>query len=271
LSSTPLKTGRFSGAFGKALFLLPLLIVVVFYLLVLLLTFLSYPPVSIFGLLVSPEIGHAIFLSLTTATASSMIAMALGVPTAYVLARRDFPGKAILDALLDIPVFISPIAIGALLLVAFSGSPGRWLQGHLFDVVFAVPGIIVAQATIVTALAVRLMKATFEGIPPRYEKVARSLGCSQWAAFWKVVLPLSKSGLIATAILVWARAVGEFGATVTLAGATERRTATIPTAIYLGFASADVERGLTLVLILIFIATLSLVGLRKMAGKTVEL
>jgi molybdate transport system permease protein len=265
------KTGRLSDAVGNALFFLPLFFIVFFYMAVLMFTFFSYPPVTVFGILVSAEVAHAIFLSVTTASVSSVIAIALGVPTAYVLARRQFPGKDIVDALLDIPVFISPIAVGALLLVAFSSPQGRWLQNQFLDIVFTVPGIIVAQAAIVTALAVRLMKATFESIPPRYERVARSLGCSQWSAFWKVVLPLSRSGLIATAILVWARAVGEFGATVTLAGATERKTATIPTAIYLGFAGADVERALTLVLILIVIATLSLVGLRRIAGRTIDL
>ncbi len=262
------RTGRFSTLIGKAIFVLPLFFIVALYLTVLALTFFSYPPVRLFGIMVSPEVLHAIALSLTTATASSLIAMAIGVPTAYFLARRQFPGKALVDALLDIPVFLSPIAVGALLLIAFSSPQGRWLQDHSGDVVFATPGIIVAQAAIVTALAVRLMKATFEAIPLRYEKVARSLGCTQWAAFRKVVLPLSRSGLIATAILVWARAIGEFGATVTLAGATERKTATIPTSIYLGFASADVERALTLVLILIFIAMLSLIGLRRVAGAT---
>jgi len=256
---------------GKAIFILPLLFIVGAYLAVLALTFISYPPVKIFGIMVSPEVRHAIALSLTTATVSSLIAMALGVPTAYFLARRQFPGKALVDTLLDLPVFISPIAIGALLLVAFSSPQGRWLQSHTLELVFEVPGIIVAQAAIVTALAVRLMKATFEAIPERYEKVARSLGCTQWAAFRKVVLPLSKSGLIATAIVVWARAIGEFGATVTLAGATERKTATIPTAIYLGFASADVERALTLVVILVFISMLSLIGLRRIAGRPLQL
>lgn len=262
---------RFSLVPGKMLFALPLLFIVSFYVLILVLTFQNHPPVRILGLMISTEIRHAIFLSMTTATASSLIAMALGVPTAYFLARRQFPGKGLVDALLDIPVFLSPIAIGALLLVAFSSPQGRWLQDSLFDVVFEIPGIIVAQATIVTALAVRLMKATFEGIPPRYEKVARSLGCTEWQAFRKVVVPLSRSGLLASAILVWARAVGEFGATVTLAGATERKTATIPTSIYLGFASADVGRALTLVIILILIATLGLVGLRSIAGRTLEL
>jgi molybdate transport system permease protein len=268
---SPKPMRRFTLIMGRALFALPLLFIVFFYLLILFLTFRNHPPVKIFGLMVSSEIAHAIFLSLTTATASSVIALALGVPTAYFLARRHFPGKSVIDALLDIPVFISPIAIGALLLVAFSSSQGRWLQSHLLEVVFEVPGIIIAQATIVTALAVRLMKASFEAIPIRYEKVARSLGCTEWMAFRKVVLPLSRSGLLATAIVVWARAVGEFGATVTLAGATERKTATIPTSIYLGFASADVGRALTLVVILIFIAMLSLIGLRRMAGKTLEL
>lgn len=262
---------HFSTVSKRALFALPLFFTVFFYLAVLFLTFQDYPPVRIFGTMISPEVRHAIFLSLTTATASSLIAMALGVPTAYFLARRHFPGDAFLDALLDIPVFISPIAIGALLLVAFSSPQGRWIQDHFMEVVFVVPGIVVAQATIVTALAVRLMKATFEAIPLRYEKVARSLGCTEWMAFWKVALPLSRSGLIATAIVVWARAIGEFGATVTLAGATERKTATIPTSIYLGFASADVERALTLVAILMLIAMLSLVGLRRVAGKTLEL
>lgn len=262
---------RFSSGLGKAVFIAPLLFILLFYLAVIALTFLRYPPVKIFGIMISPEVRHAIALSLTTATASSLIAMALGVPTAYFLARRSFPGKMIVDALLDIPVFISPIAIGALLLVAFSGPQGRWMQDRLFGVVFEIPGIIVAQAAIVTALAVRLMKATFEAIPLRYEKVARSLGCTQWAAFRKVVLPLSKSGLIATAIVVWARAMGEFGATVTLAGATERKTATIPTAIYLGFAGADVGRALTLVVILILISMLSLIGLRLVAGRTLKL
>lgn len=255
----------------RLLFALPLIFIVAFYITVLVLTFVNHPPVRIFGIALSPEITHAIFISLTTATVSSIIAMSLGVPTAYFLARRNFPGKSLIDALLDIPVFLSPIAIGALLLVAFSSTQGRWAQSHLFEIVFEVPGIIVAQATIVTALAVRLMKGTFESIPTRYEKVARSLGCTEWLAFRKVILPLSRSGLIATAIVVWARAIGEFGATVTLAGATERKTATIPTSIYLGFSTADVERALTLVLILIMIATLSLVGLRRVAGKTLEL
>jgi molybdate transport system permease protein len=256
---------------GKFPFLLPMLLLIFFYVAVLVLTFRHYPPAPMLRLIVTPEVLHAIFLSLATATGSSMIAFLFGVPTAYYLARNQFPGKGLVDALLDIPVFLSPIAVGALLLVAFSSAEGRWLQERLGDVIFEIPGILVAQSAIVTALAVRLMKATFESIPARYEKVARSLGCTEWMAFRKIILPLSKNGLIASAILVWARAVGEFGATVTLAGATEGKTATIPTAIYLGFSSADVSRALTLVAILMLISIATLVGMRRIAGRTLEL
>ncbi len=258
-------------SFEKALFAVPLLLVMLFYLGILALTYQSYPPFELLDILGSSEVRHAIFLSLLTATVSSAIALVIGVPSAYFLARRDFPGKSFVDALLDTPVFLSPIAMGALLLVAFSSAQGRWFQEHVAEVVFAVPGIIVAQASIVTALTIRLMKATFESIPERYERVARSLGCTEWMAFRKVVLPLSKSGLIASAILVWARAIGEFGATVMLAGATEGKTATVPTSIYLSFSGADVNRALTLVLILILVATMSLVGLRRVAGRPLEL
>ena len=262
---------RKRASLGKLPFLLPMVLVILFYLTILALTFADYPPLSMLALVITPEVRHAIFLSLTTATASSGIALALGVPTAYYLARNQFPGKALVDALLDIPIFLSPIAVGALLLVAFSSDAGRWTQARVGEVIFETPGIIIAQATIVTALAVRLMKGTFESIPARYEKVARSLGCTEWMAFRKIVLPLSKNGLIASAILVWARAVGEFGATVMLAGATERKTATIPTAIYLGFASADITRALTLVAILTLISLVTLVCLRRIAGRTLEL
>jgi len=255
----------------KLPFLLPMVFVVVFYALIIVFTYKEYPPVSMLRMLLTSEVLHAVFLSLATATAASIVAFMLGVPSAYFLARSEFPGKKFVDALLDIPVVLSPIAIGALLLVAFSSSEGRWLQEHVGEVVFELPGIIIAQATIVTALAIRLMKGAFESIPVRYEKVARSLGCSEWMAFRKVVLPLSRNGLTASAIVVWARAIGEFGATVTLAGATTGKTATIPTAIYLGFASADITRALTLVAILMFISATTLIGLRQVAGRALEL
>jgi len=107
------------------------------------------------------------------------------------------------------------------------------------------------------------MKSSFDGIDPSYENVGRTLGLTKTRAFFHVTLPLAKNGLLAAAIITWARAVGEFGATVTLAGATPMKTETLPTAIHLGFAAADIPKAVSAILILIFISMGALVLLRR--------
>ncbi|MBI2868455.1 MAG: ABC transporter permease subunit, partial [Chloroflexi bacterium] len=170
--------------------------------------------------ILSPEVLFAIRLSIITATASTIIAMVIAVPAAYAISKSSFFGKSLVDSLLDLPIVVSPVAIGAALLVFFSTPLGAAINGRPVTFVFAVPGIVLAQVTIVSALAIRLLKSTFDGIDPRFEQVSRTLGCSKPEAFLRVILPLAKDGLVAAAILTWARAVGEFGATITLAGAT---------------------------------------------------
>jgi molybdate transport system permease protein len=133
--------------------------------------------------------------------------------------------------------------------------------------VFAIPGIIVAQFVVVSALAIRLLKSTFDSIDPRYEQVGRTLGCSKLEAFFRVILPLSKDGLVASSILTWARAVGEFGATITLAGATIMKTETLPIAIFLSLASADIEKAVAVIFILVIIAVVALLVIRKLIGR----
>lgn len=214
--------------------------------------------------LISSEILFSIKLSLITATVASILALLIAVPSAYALSRFNFPGKNILDALLDLPIFISPIAIGAMILVFFNTTAGETVE-RMHPFVFEVSGIILAQFTIVSALALRLMKSTFDGIDVRYEDVSRTLGCSKTMAFFKVTLPMAKSGLIAAAIITWARAVGEFGATITLAGATAMKTETLPVAIHLGFATADIQKAVAVIMVLILIATFSLVLLRQIS------
>ena len=137
--------------------------------------------------------------------------------------------------------------------------------GELF-VAGIIPGIILAQFTIVTALAIRLLKSTFDSIDPRYEQVGRTLGCTKLKAFCTVTLPLAKNGLIAAAILTWARAIGEFGATVTLAGATKQKTETLPIAIFLNLATADVEKAVAVIFILIAISVVALIFLRRISS-----
>lgn len=213
-----------------------------------------------------PSTLFSIRLSLVTATLATFLAVAVGLPAAYALSRFEFPGKHVLDTFLEIPMIISPIALGAALLVFFNTPLGTLIQAKGIYFVFEVPGIILAQFASVAGLATRLMKASLDEIAPRYEAVARSLGLSPWLAFCKVTLPLSLRGITASVILSWAKAVGEFGATVTLAGAMPGKTETLPVAIFLALGSANVERAVVLILILAFLGLITLYAVR-MTGK----
>ncbi|MBN1253739.1 MAG: ABC transporter permease subunit [Deltaproteobacteria bacterium] len=221
---------------------------------------------TLISTIVSPEIIYAIKLSLFTATVSTTFAMLAAIPAAYAISHFQFPGKSVVDTILDLPIVISPIALGAALLVFFNTPAGAAIESKLIRFVFEVPGIILAQFMVITALAVRLLKSTFDGIDPRYEQVGRTLGCTKLAAFYKVTLPLARNGLIAAAILTWARAIGEFGATVTLAGATKQKTETLPIAIFLNLATADIEKAVAVIFILIAIAVLALILLRRISS-----
>ncbi len=215
----------------------------------------------------SGELLFSIRLTLITASLSTLLAVVFAVPASYAISRAEFPGKRVVDTILDLPIVLSPIALGAALLIFFNTSMGSGIEKNLLHFVFEVPGVVLAQFVVVTALAVRLMKSTFDGISLRYETVARTLGCNRWQVFFKITLPLAKNGLIASAILAWARAAGEFGATVTLAGATRMKTETLPVAIYLSLSSADVEKAVAVILVLVAISLVTLVFLRRVGGK----
>lgn len=221
--------------------------------------------------LISEEILFAIRLSVITATISAVISILIAIPVAYAISRASFPGKDIVDSLLDLPIVISPVALGAALLVFFNTPLGAAIDDNVIKFVFSVPGIVLAQITVISALAIRLLKSTFDSIDPRYEQVARTLGCSKPEAFFRVSLPLARDGLIAATILTWARAVGEFGATVTLAGATAMKTETLPTAIFLSLATADVGKAIAVIFVLVIIAVAALLVIRKIIGRRYQL
>ena len=200
------------------------------------------------------EISFAIKLSLLTATIASVLAVIISIPVAYVFSRHTFIGKNFFDTLLDLPIVLSPIALGAMLLIFFNTPLGKQFEQWIGPFVFEVKGIILAQFFVVVGLSIRLLKATFEGIDPEYETLARSLGYNKMRVFLKVVLPMALKGIISSLLLVWGRAIGEFGATVTLAGATTMKTETIPVAIYLSFESADITSALVYITILVVIS-----------------
>lgn len=160
-------------------------------------------------------------------------------------------------------MIVSPAALGAMLLIFFSNPVGVWIQDNLITCVFALPGIILAQVVSTIGIATRLIKAVIDEIPQRYEDVAMSLGASPLKAFLTITLPLSKKGIIAASILTWAKALGEFGATITVAGTMAMKTETLPIAIFMRLGSADIEGTIAMILILISVglATLCIVRL----------
>lgn len=208
------------------------------------------------------DIQSAIFLSLLAATASSIVAVVVAIPSAYALARMDFPGKRLIDTFIDLPMVLTPIALGTLILMTWNTAPGKFLAGFGVTLPFTLAGVILAQFTVVVAVSVRMLKATFEQVSPRQEQVARLLGCTAFGSFVHVTLPLARRGLLAAVILTWARAIGEFGATVMVAGTAKGRTATLPSSIYLAMAKADLPQAVALVVVLIGIALLVLFGVR---------
>jgi molybdate transport system permease protein len=213
-----------------------------------------------------PDIQHAIRLSLFCATVAAGLALIVAIPSAYALARYRFPGKVVVDALLDIPIIISPVAIGITLLLMFRSTPGSWVQDNLIRFVFEVPGIILAQFIIALALQIRVLKAAFEEVDPRLEQVARYLGCSQWAAMRRVTLPLARPGLIAALVLGWGRAIGDYGATVTIAGSVKGKTDTMPISIVMNWSAVRIESAVALVMLLTLIALIVLIVVRLAAG-----
>jgi len=211
------------------------------------------------------DIRSAIILSLVAATASTSLAVILAIPAAYALARINFPGKRLLDTFIDLPMVLTPIALGTLILMSWNTAIGQLLSDMGLTLPFTLTGVILAQFTVVVAISVRMLKATFEQVDPRQEQVARLLGCSAFESFRHVTLPLARRGILAAIILTWARAIGEFGATVMVAGTARGQTATLPSSIYLAMSMADLPQAVTLVVILIGISLLVLFGVRMVS------
>jgi molybdate transport system permease protein len=182
------------------------------------------------------------------------------VPAAYALSRYRFRGRELVDAILEFPLIVSPAALGAIVLIFFSNPLGEWIQAHLVQFVFAVAGVVLAQFMTVLGVAVRFMKTAFDQVPTHHETVARTLGASPSRAFFTIGLPLARRGLLASGALAWAKALGEFGATITVAGTMAMRTETLPVAIFMRLSTADITGTVALILVLLTIGLAALLG-----------
>ena len=172
--------------------------------------------------------------TLLWAAMATALVMVPGTLVAYVLARRDFRGKRIVSTLFSLPLVLPPTAVGYLLLRTFAvdGPLGRGTLGIDLDVILSWKAVVIACAVMATPLVVRTARVSFEAVDPRYEDMARTLGHGRAATFLRYTLPMARRGLMAALILGFTRAVGEFGATIILAGNIPGRTQTLATAIF---------------------------------------
>ncbi len=205
-----------------------------------------------------PEIRYSIQLSLISCTTTAILSLLIAVPIGYLLARYQFPGCNLIDAVLDIPIVLPPLVVGLSLLILFQYAP-TWLRDA---VVYQVPAVILAQLMVACAFAVRTMRATFDQIDPRREQVALTLGCSRAQAFGLVVLPEARPGILTAGTLAWARALGEFGPLLVFAGATRNKTEVLSTTVFLELSIGDLEAAVAVSLIMVAAAVAVLVVAR---------
>ncbi len=192
------------------------------------------------AVIATEEIRFALRLSLISCTLSTLLSLCVAIPGGYVLSRCKFRGRDLVDAVIDIPIVLPPLVIGLALLILFQTPLGRAVE-RFVPVTFAAPSIVLAQFTVACAFAVRTMRVTFDQISPRTEQVALTLGCSRSQAFWMVVLPEARQGVLTAATLVWARSLGEFGPILVFSGATRLRTEVLPTSVFLELSVGNIE------------------------------
>jgi molybdate transport system permease protein len=214
--------------------------------------------------LTEPGVLSALRLSLLTATLATLLCLLLGVPLAWLLARVEFPGRRVVRALVTVPLVLPPVVGGVALLLVFGrrGLIGSWLDSTFgITLPFTTAGVVLAEAFVAMPFLVIAVEGALRGADTRYEEAAATLGAGRWTTFTHITLPLVAPGIAAGAVLCWARALGEFGATITFAGNFPGTTQTMPLAVYLALET-DLQAAIVLSLVLLTVSVVILAALR---------
>lgn len=246
--------------------LVPLAVAAVAFIVLPFLALLGRTPWSnLISLLRTDQVSDALRLSLLTSISATAIAFVLGVPLAWVLARVEFPGRSLVRGLVLLPMVLPPVVGGAALLFALGrrGVVGQWLYEQFGILLpFSTAGVVVAETFVAMPFLVITVEAALRSMDRRYEDAAATLGAGRWLTFRRVTVPMIGPSLIAGAVLGWARALGEFGATITFAGNLQGRTQTMPLAVYLALES-NRDAAIALSLVLVAVSLVVLVALRE--------
>ncbi|HEX9926432.1 MAG TPA: ABC transporter permease [Anaerolineae bacterium] len=232
--------------------------------------FLRTPPNQLLANLAEGQVIQAISLSMLTTCITLVITLIFGTPVAYLLGRYDFPFRRAIDTLLDLPTVLPPSVAGIALLMAFGrrGLVGEWLEVGGIHIAFTQVAVILAQTFIAAPFYVKAAMLGFAGVDRDLEQAALD-GAGSWQAFRFVTLPLAWTALLSGAVMTWARALGEFGATIIFAGNYPGQTQTMPLAIYLGF-ELDLDIALTLSAILVGCSFVVLIIVKGLLQRELE-
>ena len=257
---------------SEILFFLLSIPLLLFFILPILSIFIKTPFTSIRDYLLEENAIKAISLSLFTSLISTMITVVCGTPLAYFLASKHNRLHQIVDTVIDLPTVLPPSVAGVALLMAFGrrGIFASWLSAYGINIPFTTLAVIMAQVFIASPFFVKAAMISFSGINKELTQAAALDGANRWQIFRNIVLPLSWMGMISGCVMTWARALGEFGATIIFAGNFPGRTQTMPLAIYIGF-EIDLNVALTLSIILITISFLTLIVVKALLNHRMRL
>ena len=220
----------------------------------------------------TPFESEALLLSLKVAAWAVAVSLPLGVFIAWVLARTTFPGKAVVNALVHLPLVLPPVVIGYLLLLLLgrNGVVGGWLHDTLgITVAFTWQAAAIAAGVMAFPLLVRAVRLSIEATDPRLDGVAQTLGASRVRTMMSVTLPLALPGILAGAVLAFARCIGEFGATITFAANIPGETRTLPLALYTAINTPGAETSATRLVVIAVVVALAALGLSELLARRV--
>jgi len=209
------------------------------------------------------------WLTVRTSTLATAFSLLVGIPVGYTLSRLRLPCRTLMTTLIDLPVMVPPAAVGVFLFGVVKSTPVRQLA-DLLGLRFAhnADGIVLVQFAVTVAFCVRLMKASFDGVNPRFEHVSRSLGASLPGTMLRVTLPLAKNGIIASTIVVWARAAAEWEGLMLFVGGTMAKTDVMPFSVYLDWNGGMMGWVVMFSLICVAMAVVSMAAVRVIGGRS---
>ena len=259
-----------TAPFGRALLQLSGAALVLFLLLpVVALIVEAFDDGGAWGALDDPLVTEALRLSLITTSITAGITVVFGTPTAYFLARRRFRGSLALETLLDLPLVLPPAVAGVALLFTFgrNGLLGGLLDDVGVQVAFTMPAVVMAQTFVAAPFYIKAAQAGFASVDPELERVSRTLGEGEIRTFLRITVPLAAPALVGGLVMTWARALGEFGATIMFAGGLRGVTETVPLAIY-NALQVDLKAALALGALLVFVSFAVLLAFRVLVGRS---